>query len=96
LNLEAKVEIYNYCNVLFQQYEQVNMDCVFIEDCRGAEGCYGIENCFGDKVMKTAGERYSLSIQEVEEVYAEVQCVFSEYAVSQLLNINLTTEEKRR
>lgn len=96
MNLENKVEIYNYCNVLFQIYEQENWDCIFIEDCLGSEGCHGIESCFGDKVMKTAGEKYGLSIQEVEEIYAEVQVAFAEYAVSQLLNINSTKEKERR
>lgn len=95
MNLEDKVEIYNFCNVLFQIYGQENWDCIFIEDCLGSEGCHGIKNCLRDKVMKTAGERYGLSIQEVEEVYSEVQVVFAEYTVSQLLNINLSKEKKR-
>lgn len=76
MNLEDRVEIYNYCNVLFQKHEQENKDCIFIE------------NYFGDEVMKTAGKKYGFSIQEVEEIYADVQHIFMEYAANKLLNIN--------
>ncbi|ABR47940.1 hypothetical protein Amet_1768 [Alkaliphilus metalliredigens QYMF] len=77
MNIKDRIEIYKYCNELFKRYEKENEDCVAIEDY------------FGDEVMETAGKKYGLSLEEVEEIYVDVQTLFMEAAVTKLSNKKL-------
>lgn len=72
MKLRQKLEIYNQCNTLLDEYEKEYPECIFIEDD------------FGDEVMETVGKKYGLSSEDVESIYSYVQIIFMENALNKL------------